>query len=276
MSELICDICEKTYSSVYTLERHKRTSKSCCSIDVKKFTCEWCNFESTLKYNLLSHQEGCKYQGKHTEKITAVANKYKKVIDTVRAKNKELKEQVASLTKQVASLQGKIEVLEKRPPSTVIKNKNIYINKNNKIQFVMCDKIKPLTDKTIDEAIADGSYTFDHFIRGIPGLIDFIAPIIKQEEERNYACTDGARNKFKRLDEDRDWVDDKKAEYIHTILTKLKPEIERHNKQLSNDIDEEQAKQLRFIYRAVSMPSSAARQSIFTAVRAGVKSVALI
>jgi FtsZ-binding cell division protein ZapB len=245
-----------------------KTSKS-CGDDGTNYKCDWCDFETNLKFALTTHQSKCKFNTK--------VSTYKDTIELLAKKNKELRKQNKTLTIQNAVLQGKIEMLEKRPPTNI---KNIF--KNNKIQFVLCDKIKPLTDQTIDEAIANGSYTFEHYIRGIPGLIDFITPIIKQEEERNYACTDGARNNFKRLGEEREWIDDKKAGYIHTILTKLRPEVEKYKEQLSNKdekeytISEGQSKQLRYIHRAVTMPNSIARADIFTAVRTGVKTVALI
>ena len=53
-----------------------------------------------------------------------------------------------------------------------------------------------------------GKYTYGDFIRGEIGLVDFIAGLISDEDQRSYVCTDTARNKFHRLIETREWETD--------------------------------------------------------------------
>ena len=64
-----CGFCEKMLSSIYSLNQHQKTTKSCLIKqgkyqikDIKKyeFKCEFCDKSCTSKYNLSSHILSCK------------------------------------------------------------------------------------------------------------------------------------------------------------------------------------------------------------------------
>jgi hypothetical protein len=65
-SSFTCEHCKKNYSSVSSLNYHKKTNKSCLEIQqahtssINKFTCEFCKKEFTLKQTHTIHIQTCK------------------------------------------------------------------------------------------------------------------------------------------------------------------------------------------------------------------------
>ncbi len=63
---LTCDFCNKTFFSMYNLDRHLKTSKKCLSIqdddteEVLYNTCQFCNKKFTRKCSLVRHLTTCK------------------------------------------------------------------------------------------------------------------------------------------------------------------------------------------------------------------------
>jgi hypothetical protein len=61
---VICEFCNKEFSSVSSLNYHKKTTKYCLKLqDVEKsnlYSCEFCNKNFNLKYHYISHSNNCK------------------------------------------------------------------------------------------------------------------------------------------------------------------------------------------------------------------------
>ena len=70
MSTFICEYCNKSFISIYTLNNHKKTAKFCIElqkknsekieIEIETFSCEHCDKEFTTKTNLRTHVNTCK------------------------------------------------------------------------------------------------------------------------------------------------------------------------------------------------------------------------
>ena len=56
-NSFVCQFCNKSFVSKYTLSIHKKTTKKCLDIqkqlvqptDIKLYECEYCNYTSTIK-----------------------------------------------------------------------------------------------------------------------------------------------------------------------------------------------------------------------------------
>ena len=128
---------------------------------------------------------------------------------------------------------------------------------------------------------------FEAFLKeGVSGLVDFIMDIITKDDERNYTCTDSARNKFHRLLESRDWKEDNGAIFLNKILDELKESVKTYNSRLTNmlrtsdrEIQEDGDAKLtrtRPLYNAILYSDSKERETIFNKVRSKVRKLATI
>lgn len=165
-------------------------------------------------------------KGKEIERLTERIEKMK---EETFVKTKELEDTISSLKLQLAEKNGMLKVKQK--PS-VVNNNMQYINP--KLLTINCDTISPLTIENVKKDVDAGKYTYDKFIRGEIGLVDFIAGMISDEEQRNYVCTDAARNKFHRLIETREWKEDNGANFLNKILDQLKVPAATYYKQITN------------------------------------------
>ncbi len=68
MASLICEYCNKTYSSISSLNNHKKTTKKCLDIQknlnkiivMTEFNCKYCNKVFTTKQNIKIHETNCR------------------------------------------------------------------------------------------------------------------------------------------------------------------------------------------------------------------------
>ena len=68
MPSIICEFCNKNYSSKSSLNNHQKTTKKCLEIQNKiinkdditpKFNCKYCNKNLTSKQNIKIHENSC-------------------------------------------------------------------------------------------------------------------------------------------------------------------------------------------------------------------------
>ena len=176
-----CIHCNKTYSTISSLNNHQRTSKSCIMIQEQKgilcetkFQCKSCKKQVTTKFNLDKHVTICKFKFKeetikHTEKKTLLIiedikvqyqDEKEEIEFLFRTKQEELEYELTCKDNQIKLLK---ELLEKKSSKTVnhVKIQNyITIDQSMKKELVTeCFRSK---------------YNFDVFKRGVPGFADFI------------------------------------------------------------------------------------------------------
>jgi len=253
-------VCGKTFKSKFSLERHQKNS---CSMNKDKirYECEYCHKSFTRKGNLSSHMEKCvtrnieisknRYRGK----ITKLKNDNKQLRQDVNQKDSEIKDLEHMLNIKIKYMEqslkekddeitalkikcetnlanGKVEVYDKvctkvLDKSTVTNN-NAYIHP--KLVNLPIANIHPLTEDYVKNSVGNGGYTFDHYLKGENGLVDFIYSITMSENEdgnieRNYVCTDPSRDSYHRLVETKEWKKDKGGKFVlfDERISKSKP-----------------------------------------------------
>uniref|UniRef100_A0A6C0HDH7 C2H2-type domain-containing protein n=1 Tax=viral metagenome TaxID=1070528 RepID=A0A6C0HDH7_9ZZZZ len=97
-----CDFCNKKYSSISSLNFHKKTTKKCIEIQKKlnietssaKFNCKFCNKEFLLKQSLESHEHSCNQKDNENNyvKILQENDYLKKELERMKEENKKLLE----------------------------------------------------------------------------------------------------------------------------------------------------------------------------------------
>lgn len=307
ISLLTCDICGNVFSSLPVLYRHQRTAKYCTSIVETEYRCI-CEYKTSLKQNYERHITVCiprrtintltkeninmKAENQYLddenvileEKLSAALS----LVSQYKESTKKLKEEVRDLKLQIANDTGQITVYKQIPPkitsNTTIGNQYV----NPKLANIKCDTIRPFTIETVKEEVGNGSYTYDHFLKGASGLAEFIAELTMQDDQRSYVCTDSARNKFHRLLESRKWKDDNGATFLNNVLNELATSAESYYTRIVNmtsgahiaDEDKDFADSLmlrtRPIYYAIRDKKSEARMEMLNKIRSEVKKLAAV
>jgi hypothetical protein len=244
MSTNFCDFCQKEFYSKGTLTRHQKTSKSCRGNQKEVYKCEFCEQKFTQKKSLSSHLTRC------SSKITVqLQEKYRHKIYILKKDNQCLKTKMSGQEKKITNLKkiigekdqeisalkvecekGKTEVYDK--VCTKVLDKSTVTNNTNTAYFhpklvnLPITNIHPLTSDYVKDQVDNGNYTFDHYLKGENGLVDFIYSITMCENddgdmERNYVCTDPSRDSYHRLVETKEWQKDKGGKFVDVILDTL-------------------------------------------------------
>lgn len=263
VSRVTCEHCEKTFATLSNLKTHQKTAKYCLKLRAGKgssdadklFPCDFCSKSFSRSAYMKKHLLTCgdrkvasAVSDRSTEidlllakiadletKNTALVKKVKDYKRVVCAKDKEIMR--LAFEKMSAHKDGRILELKEAKPQTITTN---YIHP--KLVNIPITTIRPLTIETIREDVH--KYTYSEFLRGLSGVKEFVESIISTkmvedvDQERNYVCTDLARNKFHRLVESMEWTNDGGARFIHTILDELK-EVSKSYFQIL--VDEERA-----------------------------------
>ena len=266
-----CEYCEKKFSARSNLLRHQRTANLCLQLQdnpkYQNFECSFCDKSYTTKNNLTIHLLRCKkklkYDNREKIKVIKQTNReevgvLKEEVDTLReeisdwkSKSRVLKKQLKERDEEIVSLKiacgsskadGKAEVYDKvcgkvLDKSTVT-NTNTYIHP--KLVNLPITVIQPLTPDYVREQVADDNYTFDHYLKGENGLLDFIYSISMCENkdgatEMNYVCTDASRDSYHRLIETREWEKDAGGKFVDVILDALKGRVDDYHIRLLNE-----------------------------------------
>jgi len=301
---LTCPSCETQFSSVSCLNRHLKSAKYCSDEAIGPYKCGYCDYITPLKHTLTRHLKGCKTREKVTpleeqietknELIAFLEDQFEELhveIDDLNAiieeKDKYIKtieDNLREFELKDANSGGKIEVYKDVTaiPKTLNQNKTII---NTKLANVNCDTIRPFTEETVREDISAGKYTYEHFINAEKGLLDFIADIIVQDEQRNYVCTDYGRVKFLRLLTSRDWKEDNGATFLNKVLDELKEQAQTHHKKIldmftdpeaDKDTAEFLTEKTKLMVRGILNSKSKDRDKLFTKLRNKVRDMASI
>nr|QBK85623.1 MAG: hypothetical protein LCMAC101_02180 [Marseillevirus LCMAC101] len=168
---------------------------------------------------------------------------YEKFLD-IKSKNKKLKKRIKELDDENISLKVKYEagkkevyheVCDKVLDKPTVTNTTTYIHP--KLINLPITNIHPLTSEYVKERVSNGDYTFDHYLKGPDGLVDFIYSITmcendEGEVERNFVCTDASRDSYHRLVETKEWKKDKGGKFIDVILDTLSNKADGYHKKV--------------------------------------------
>jgi hypothetical protein len=86
MSSIICEFCNKTYSSKSSLNNHQKTTKRCIEIqksmnknnNILEFKCDYCNKIFTTRQNIKNHENICQNKKEHFLKENEMKENKKK------------------------------------------------------------------------------------------------------------------------------------------------------------------------------------------------------
>jgi len=135
--------------------------------------------------------------------------------------------ELLKVKEELAYERGIVEGYQKTKPPNITNNTQ-YIHP--KLKDVPILNILPLDDSV---AAYLCKYDYTTFLRTTKGVVDVLLDIVIFEDEdgiinRNYVCTNRARNSFHILVHDKKWAKDNGAGCIHTYLDMLKPLVETH------------------------------------------------
>jgi hypothetical protein len=267
-----CEFCEKVFTSKTNLQRHQKTVASCLKLQGKILTghiCDYCNGSYAEKSGLSRHLLSCKAKRdfdikqnlknlkiKYNKKIFKLeddhknkANEWKKERKRFNLRLDELEKIIKEKDNEITELKVKCEADQKEVYNKVctkVLDKSTVTNNTNTAYFhsklvnLPITNIHPLTSDYVKEQVADGNYTFDHYLKGENGLVDFIYSITMCENnngaiERNYVCTDPSRDSYHRLVETKEWQKDKGGKFVDVILDTLSDKADDYHMKLFDE-----------------------------------------
>lgn len=294
-----CEFCGNIFNRQCNLITHKKTAKYCLEqrgIFALPRECIGCNRTFSKKFNLKRHQEACAPYFKHLAderssqfqemkrekdaEIQKIQEDRDVEVNKLKSSIKILEEEVSKLKLLLAEGKGKISVYKERPG--VVNNQYI----NPKLLQIRCDTIPPLTIENVKKEVGAGKYTYERFIRGEAGLVDFISTLISDEDQqRSYVCTDTARNKFHRLIETREWENDNGATFLNKILDQLKEPATKYYQQIldmtANPTEDRELGEILMtktkpVALGITCPKSKDRNALFNRIRTEVRKLASV
>jgi len=288
-------VCGKIFTRSYTLKLH--VSKCVAKINHDRNTEE---YESS-KEKLLSELEETKQKLADTDqtlsaeiellhkqknavekRLQKALTDLQKVTDELQKTSLELQETSEELDAfkiQAAEGRGQIKVYKERPGTI---NNTQYINP--KLVNIKCETIHPLTLEYVKQEVEEGKYSYENYIRGEKGLVDFISALISEDDQRSYVCTDAARNKFHRLIETREWKEDNGANFLNNIFDSLKDPATLYYGKVTNMLkapDEQETGDFlmgrtKRMFFGITSPKSKDREELFNKIRTEVRKLAAV
>lgn len=264
-----CEFCKKTFSTKPNLLRHQRTANYCIELQGKsplKNVCDYCNNSFTEKSSLNRHLLNCKVKRDDDvrKRITKIKAKYEKRIlelqegyqTEIKLKSSEienLKKVIEDRNEEITELRikcgsshanGKVEVYDKVCTKVLekptVNNTNNTMNIHPKLVNLPITNIHPLTEDYVKDSVSNGGYTFEQYLKGENGLVDFIYSITMCEDndgniERNYVCTDPSRDSYHRLVDTKEWQKDKGGKFVDVILDTISDKADSYHMKLLDE-----------------------------------------
>lgn len=247
---LICNFCNKEFSSTFSLKCHKETAKYCLKIQGKEdtnkqFKCIDCNKVFTSKNNLNYHLESCnsKYK-KDIDFLLEEVEKQKILYEDTFKELEKYKLLYESTKELLDKANTTIADIAKQPKN--VNNNNIRGNQNMKntqnIQNVLADyeTYQKYTNKERIKSIAKEVNMEPYFWGGQKGIANFCNDnIIRAPENPLMKCTDPSRYRFKHLDEKGQVVEDIDAtNFTAKVAEPIKEVAEEVHDGIQKDIEE--------------------------------------
>jgi hypothetical protein len=245
---IACEYCGKCYSNRPNLLRHQRTVASCIRLqnngEYQGFLCTFCKKSYSDKSNFVRHESNCPSKREYT--LLKNIKKYKKKEKEFEQITEELYQLIKEKDEEIAALKvlcesNKVEVYDKVCTKVLdkptVNNTSNTMNIHPKLVNLPITNIHPLTSDYVKEQVDNDSYTFDHYLKGENGLVDFIYSITMCENddgelERSYVCTDPSRDSYHRLVETKEWQKDKGGKFVDVILDTLSDRVDNYHQKM--------------------------------------------
>jgi len=215
-----CEYCKTNFCSQSALTNHQRTAKYCLALrhipieNVKTHNCDYCEYSSTRKRDLIRHTTSCKY------KTTSEQNN-----------ECDIKAEVFLLKKEFEIIQKRLEIEASKPK--IINN----LTFNMKQQFYQ-QNLQPITRvlESLSDEI-DRRYTSNHFLKGQEGSAQLVSEILN-ENNRCYLTDNNSGDVFMYKDDENIIRTDDKARLI--IEASKDPLEKTATRECRNKIEEAQ------------------------------------
>lgn len=257
-----CEFCGNMFNSKNSLTTHKKTAKYCLNTrsDATKRIqeCEKCGKTFTNRSNLKFHEKGCVLRiSKQIQKLLddkdAKIENQMVVIQTLKKETDEAKNKIILLDKEIETLKEEItefkfensklasdtkaDIYEKEYKAIRDRPTTTYnTTTTNKLKLVKTDTIDPFTLQTVKDRLENDGYTYETFLHGTDGIKRFIIGLITKDDEKNYVTTDVSRPHFHRLEETRNWVNDKGAIFLTKVFDEMRPLVVKYFTRLTGEM----------------------------------------
>lgn len=232
MSSIICEICNKNYSSISSLKKHQKI----CNKQKENICCS-CNKVFSTIYTLQRHYNSCtEYQIKtqyekiieeQKQKISIIQTQYEKIIEEQERKINTLQTQYDFIKIEYTNLRDKYDsFVEKSVLSPKIINHNNYNHSSSNLtvkQYV--STLQPITSKDFEDTL--DLYTEKYIDEGAIGYAKFL---LDHPCNNKIITTDLSRKVVAYRTEKNEFIKDPKCrELIKMAVGNYKDEILNKN-----------------------------------------------
>ncbi len=238
MTNLICEYCNKTYSSKSSLNNHQKTTKKCLDIQkslnkitkITEYNCQYCSKIFTTKQNIKTHETIC--SSKKIDEVKELKEKYENEINDLKNEINELKNDNQKLRENMAEMRGELKSsnkasdcvyeIAKQPKNITNNSSNTNTNNSNTNNSKTLNITSSIDFKNIDKVkeIIDKNYDINHILAGQKGAAQFAAKYLLVDENGKYVyiCSDPSRNSFKYKNENGEIEKDLEAKKLSNYL----------------------------------------------------------
>ena len=195
---LECEFCKKMYTTISSLNHHKKTAKKCLLLrdsgDIVFFKCTNCEYKTTTKYNFYNHENNCKLKLQnckigYEEQIKNLKNQIEKDVILLDEKDKIIFRLEKDLKECKEQLKDNFNMIASKPT---------VVNKTTHNNLIIID----FKDSTIRDKV-ENNFTLAYLNDGLRGVAKFTKDHIVNSEggKHKYICSDSSRGVFKYMDE---------------------------------------------------------------------------
>ncbi len=229
-----CEWCGTTFIKKSNLDMHLKTAKYCLAErngEIQSFKCEGCEKQYSTLSVLTRHKKGCKDFSNYSlrTELNTLQFKTEMIISSYEFQISKLQDQLKTLETQ--DVETKATIYEKEylairdKPTTTVNNGNITTIKLKSVNIATID---PFTIETVIARLGRGEYSYERFCEGMRGLEAFLLGIMIKDDEKSYVTTDKSRSNFHRLEENRQWIGDAGALFLMNVFDAMIPIMNEH------------------------------------------------
>jgi hypothetical protein len=247
-SSLLCEFCDKNFTSKASLSKHQKTTKYCLQkqgIKNEEYKCVYCSKILATQLRLNTHINICKLKDKKSNKYICLyeekeeemkryislsqenekekekeLNNYKILLSESKMESLMKDKLIEELKKMIQDLKGGLEKSNNtiaeiaKQPKSVSNNDNRIKTQNNIQQTFDINDVKRISN------ILEHNLTPDVLANGQKGLADMLKKCLLQNDkgEPIYECTDVSRQKFEFVNKHGYVETDPKAAKLITSL----------------------------------------------------------